>query len=114
MQPAPRGKEVNDILVESIDDMITALLSRQVVEALYVHLQGTYSISKDEVPYKLETLCATLERTFGLSGSITIGKAIARKFYGKLGLTFSNHPGRTLLEYVEEAKIKLREDEGQL
>jgi hypothetical protein len=108
LQQAELEMEFNGLLLESIDETITALLSREVVDALYVHLQTANSISRDEVPYKLQTLCSTLEKTFGLPGSKTISKAIAKKFYAKLGLTFFDFLGRTLIEYVEGAKIKLR------
>lgn len=114
MQPSRTAREFNEVLVESIDETITTLLSREVVNALYLHLQTALSIQKDEVPYRLETLFTTLERTFGLTSSKTIGKAIARTFYAKLGLTFTNNPDRTILEYVEKAKIKLQEREIQL
>jgi hypothetical protein len=97
----------NDTLVESIDETITDLLSRAVVDALYAHLQTFHSISRDELPDRLDTLLAALERIFGVRGSQTITKAIARKFYIKLGLEFSDNPNHTLLEYVEEAKMKL-------
>jgi len=107
-------EHLNVLLLESTDETITTLLSREVVEALYVHLQKVHSIPKDEVPYKLETLCSVLERTFGLSSSRTICKAIARRLFAKLGLTFINNPRKTLLEYVEEAKIELRERGTQL
>jgi hypothetical protein len=105
---------LNDLLSESIDEIIEELLSREVVEALYVYLQKVHSVSKDDVPYKLETLCTTLEKTFGFTGSRTISKAIARRFYSKLTLPFHDNPGRTLLEYVEEAKTNLSYKEGEL
>ena len=95
-------------MVESIDETITALLSRVVLEALYTHLQTNHSISKDEIPYRLDTLFITLEKVFGVPSSTTITKAIARKFYLKLGLEFTGNPSRTLLEYVDEAKMKLQ------
>ncbi len=98
-------------MVESIDETITALLSREVVNALYSHLERVHSISKDEMPYRLETLFSTLETIFGGPSSRTISKAIAKKLYAKLGLTFPDihdNPSRTLLEYVEDAKIKSR------
>jgi uncharacterized membrane protein len=101
------GREFNDALVESIDETITALLSRTVVDALYAHLQTFHSITRDELPYRLDTLLTTLERIFGAS-SQTITKAIARKFYLKLGLEFTVNPSRTLLEYVDEAKMKVQ------
>jgi hypothetical protein len=103
-----RTREFNDILIDSIDESITALLSREVVDALYAHLQSVHSISKDEIPCKLDTLMSALERTFGLHGSQTIGKAIARRFYSKLKLGFTDSPSRTLLEYVEEAKAQVQ------
>ena len=94
-------------MVESVDETITDLLSRAVVDALYAHLQTIYSISRDEVPYRLDTLLTTLEKIFGASSQI-ITKTIARRFYLKLGLGFTDNPSRTLLEYVDEAKMKLQ------
>jgi len=98
----------NDALVESIDETITDLLSRGVVDALYAHLKTFHSISRDELPYRLDTLLTALEKIFGVRGAQTITKAIARKFYLKLGLEFTDSPSRTLLEYVDEAKMKLQ------
>jgi len=109
LQQPQLSREFNEVLVESIDETITALLSRAVVEALYVHLQTFYSVSRDEAPYRLETLFASLEKVFGVRSSQTITKAIAKQFYIKLGLEFRSNPNRTLLEYVDEAKMKLQE-----
>lgn len=107
------GREFNDVLVEPIVETITSLLSRTVVDALYAHLQTFHSISRDEFPYRLDTLFTTLEKTFGVPSSQTITKAIAKKFYLKLGLEFTANPNRTLLEYVDEAKMKLQESRSK-
>lgn len=107
LQQPQLGREFNDALIESIDETITAILSRTVVDALYAHLQTVYSISRDEIPYRLDTLLTTLEKIFGTS-SQTITKAIARKFYLNLGLEFTGNPSRTLFDYVEDAKMKLQ------
>jgi bifunctional DNA-binding transcriptional regulator/antitoxin component of YhaV-PrlF toxin-antitoxin module len=108
LQQPQLGKEFNDALVESIDETITSLLSRTVVDALFAHLQTIYSISRDEVPYRLDTLLTALEKIFGVPSSQTITKAIAKKFYLKMGLEFTGNPSRTLLEYVDGAKMKLQ------
>lgn len=108
MRQPQLGREFNDVLVESIDKTITTLLSRTVVDALYAHLQNNHSISRDEIPYRLDTLFTTLEKIFGASAH-TITKVIARTFYLKLGLEFTDNPSRTLLEYVDEAKMKLQD-----
>ena len=103
-----------DALLESIDETMTDLLSREVADALYLHLQTVHSIPRDEVPYKIEALCSTLTKIFGAPGTATICKAIARRLFIKLELTFPNSPPRTLPEYVEEAKIMNREREVQV
>jgi len=102
-------REFNEALVESIDETIAAMLSRTVVDALYAHLQTNHSISRAEVPYRLDTLFTTLEKIFGVRSSQTISRAIARKFYLKLELEFTVNPSRTLLQYADEAKMKLQE-----
>jgi hypothetical protein len=108
LQPLEQSRQLNDTLLESIDETITALLSHEVVEALYAHLQTVHSISKSEVAYRLDTLSSILEGVFGVRGSRTIHKAIARKFYGKLDFEFFDHPDRTLIEYVEMAREKVK------
>jgi hypothetical protein len=113
LQQPQLGREFNDLLVEAIDETITALLSRTVVEALYAHLQTFHSISRDDVPYRLDTLLTALEKIFGVRSSQTITKAVARKFYLKLGLKFTGNPSRTLIEYVDEAKMKLQESRSK-
>jgi len=106
-------KEFNDVLIESIDETITALLSRSVVDALYAHLQTFHSISRDELPYRLDILLITLQKTFGVRSSQTITKAIAREFCLRLGLEFTDNPSRTLLGHVDEAKMKLQESQSK-
>lgn len=100
-------------MLESIDETIAGLLSQEVVESLYLNLKTVHSIPRDEVPYRLDLLISILERVFGLRGSKTICKAIAKKAYAKLDLTFLDVPSRTLLDHVEEAKVKLRENQGE-
>jgi hypothetical protein len=114
LQQSGLKDKVSDAFLESVDETITALLSREVVEALYLHLQTVHSIPRDEVSYKIEALCSTLNKIFGTSGTETICKAIARRLFVKLELTFPNSSPRTLPEYVEEAKIRNREREIQL
>lgn len=106
-----KGAEFNLILIKSIDETLTGLLSVRVVDALYDHLEKVHAISKDEVPYRLETLLSTLEKIFGGPSSKIIGKAVAKKLYAKLGLAFPlihNNPDPTLAEYIEEAKFGLQ------
>ena len=113
LQRSKLEERVCNALLESIDETITALLSRNVVDALYYNLYTVHSIPRDEVPYKLETLCTTLNKVFGVRSTATICKAVGRKLFVKLGLPFPNSLPSTLSEYVEEAKIMSREREIQ-
>lgn len=106
-----RTEHFNVLLVESIDEAITALLSHQVVEALVVCL-AAQSVTKDQIPYQLDTLLSTLEKTFGSSVK-TVGKAIAKRFYSKLGLKFVDNSGMTLLDHVEHARNRLVKSAGE-
>jgi hypothetical protein len=105
-------EKLNVLLVESINETISALLSRKVVDALYGYLQKVHSIAKDEIVCKPEILCSVLEKTFGSPSSRTICKAIAKRLYAKLELSFYDNPGRTFLQYLEEAEIKLGDRRG--
>jgi hypothetical protein len=105
----PVEEKLNVLLVESINETISALLSRKVVDALYTHLQKVHSIPKNEIVCQPETLCSVLEKTFGFPSSRTICKAIAKRLYAKLQLAFYDNRGLTFPQYVEEAEIKLGE-----
>jgi hypothetical protein len=72
---------------------------------IFEHLEKFHSVKKDEVPSRLDMLLLALKTNFGSSSSQVIGKAIARRFYSQLGLEFSDNPQRTLIGYVENAKL---------
>jgi len=93
------------IFIESIHETIAQLLSPKVAEKIFEHLEKVYSVKKDEVPSRLDKLLLTLKTTFGSSSAQVVGKAIARRFYSRLGLEFSDNPQRTLVGYVENAKL---------
>jgi uncharacterized membrane protein YheB (UPF0754 family) len=107
MQPAQRCVNFDSALIKSIDEAVTTLLSSQVTDALYVHLERVHSVSKIEIPNRLDALTTTLEETFGDQSSKTISKAIAKRLYTALELDFSPTPNGTLIDYIDVAKMKL-------
>ena len=108
MPKAQLDTDLGTTLLESIDETVIILLSRGVLDALYAHLQSKYHVSRNEVPHNLEPLLVTLEKIFGIASSQTISKAIAKRFYSKLGVEFKGNPGGTLIDFVEDAKMKLQ------
>lgn len=97
--------ELNSAFLESMDEAITRLLSQEVVDALYSDLKNKRSINREQIPDNLPTLCIVLEKYFGI-GARTIGRAIARRLYSKLGLEFVSMGDYQLINYVEGAKRK--------
>jgi hypothetical protein len=97
-------REFNAKLLKSIDQTLTDLLGQAVLEALHQHLRELYDVIPDEVPYRLETLFEVLEYTFGVTSTKTIGRAIARDFYARIGLRFTETENYSLRDYVEQAK----------
>jgi uncharacterized membrane protein len=99
--------DFNGTLCSAIDDTIVEVLGHAVLDALYHVLKTQHGITRDELPYRTETIYHILENAFGVRGARTVGTRIAERFYRNLGLSFYSHEGYTLLDYVEEAKTKL-------
>jgi hypothetical protein len=100
-------REFNHALVEAMDEVIGEMLGRKVLKSLYTALETHYDVTKDEIPYRIETAYKILKDVFGVQGSTTISNSIVRRLYQKLGLDFEEIAGIRLMEYVEIAKRKL-------
>jgi|GEM_PF-777979 len=95
-----------DELIAAVDEAIKDLFGVGVMNALYSHLAAK-GVSRRDIPNRLPDVCSILEGTFGLAG-LTIQRAIAVRFYQRLGLTFElTNPG-TLTEYVKEAERRVK------
>ena len=95
--------DFNAKLLAAIDETMSNLLGKNVLETLHEHLAKEYDLAPDKVPYRLDTFVEVLDTVFGVPGSRTIEREIARKFYSKLGLRFDVTPNFRLQDYVEEA-----------
>jgi hypothetical protein len=96
----------NELLCMSIDDAIAQLLGPQLLESLYHHLNSHYSVTRDELPYRLQTMCAVLKIEFGFKGARTIERQIAKNFCKRMNAVFLDTPDCTLDMYLEGVKKK--------
>lgn len=103
----PTGKAFNDEVKLAIDSVISTVVGRQVLKALYDNLKVHYGITENEVPYRLDTMFATLGGVFGVNGALTLGRLIARRVYDQIGLRFVELPDYRLQDYLEQAKKQL-------
>ncbi|HYW00532.1 MAG TPA: hypothetical protein VE862_03625 [Candidatus Acidoferrum sp.] len=104
--PIVGDDEIHAQLISSVDEAIKDLLGVGVVDAFYSHL-ATNGIPRTEIPSKLDRFCWILEETFGVAG-LTIQRGIAMRFYQKLGLSFKSIEKGKLMEYVKEAKGRMK------
>ena len=76
-------KDIDRLLIESLDEVLDDLLGKRVRDAFYDHLERTYYIGREDVPKRLGDFILILERTFGKSGK-TIERTLARRLCAKL------------------------------
>ena len=103
------SRDLNSALCSAIDDTVVELFGSDVLASLYGILEKQYAITRDELPYRLDTLYKVLEDAFEVFGAKTLGSVIAQKLYAGRNLVFYNHDGYTLSDYVEFVKSKLIE-----
>jgi hypothetical protein len=101
--------EFNNLLVDSVNEAITDILGPKVNEALWYHYQAYVGVTRDEIPYQLDTFFNSLKTVFGLGGE-TLGRVIVKKLYAKANVPLQLVPDRPLSEYVETLKQILAED----
>jgi len=95
------------LLSSAIGDTLREFLGVGRRDKLYHDLRARYDITREELPYRSETLYHAIEADFDIIGANTLGPTIARKFYAKLGLPFHEHDAYTLNDYVEAAKKQI-------
>ena len=81
-------KHLAPIFTESVDDALIGILGNVAGEAVLEHLEKDYSIPRREIPSHIMEFSAAAEKIFGKTFQ-TIERAIAKRFYRKLGLEFS-------------------------
>jgi len=79
-----------------------------VLSSLYDALEKYYSVTRDELPYRLETVYSVLEIVFGAKGAHAIERRIVRRLYDKLEFPFTNIVGYTVEDYVEAVRKRIR------
>ena len=101
-------KKFDDEVRLAVNSSVLGLVGESVLTALYRHLKYYHAISPEEVPYHLDILVGILQETFGQVGSRTVGRAIAKRFYFRMGLKFVEIKEYTLQDYLERAKNMLQ------
>jgi hypothetical protein len=100
-------KEFHSTFMEATDETISELLGTSVLNALYATLAKNHDITREELPYRLDTAYSVLETVFGVKGARTIGRSIIRRFYTKLNVEFKEDHDHPLEVYLKIAQREL-------
>jgi hypothetical protein len=100
-------------LVESVEETLTAVLSKQVAESFVNYSHAHLGRSREDIPLHVEELSSTLDELFGVGGSV-LGRAIVRRLSAKLGLSFVQKKNSSFVECIEEVKKILLMEQGQV
>jgi len=71
-------------LLKAIDESVGELLGQKVLESLHSVLEKHYDVTRDELPYRLDTAYRLLGEVFGIQATRTISKSKVRRLYEKL------------------------------
>ncbi len=109
-----RTMKFEQILAEAIDEGL-ALLGESPKEAIYSHIEKTFKINREDIPYRIDEFTDVLERIFG-DGAKILKIQIMKCLFKKVGHSFKHYkspPNLDFTEYVEAAKLAQKNYENK-
>jgi hypothetical protein len=103
--PEITAKSLEDLLLQSIDEVLADLLGRQTREAIYDSLERNHYLARNDIPNDMDKFLGLLEETFG-KGSKTIAKSITKRLYEKLEWNFTDVPGFQFADYMQTIRAR--------
>jgi hypothetical protein len=107
---APETVSFNEIVCQAIDRTLEDLLGSKVVEVVYRYLKANFGVDRNELPYRIDTVCLVLRTVFGVKAAHTIERKVARNLFDKILLPFNDEEGATLEEFLKIAKETVSRD----
>jgi hypothetical protein len=102
MAKGPIRNDFDRALLEAIDEGLL-IIGDGVGHVIYHHVERNFNVRREEIPEKLDAFQKGLEALLGVGARVP-EKLIAKKLYDKLGLSFEEHDGWTLVDHVNRAK----------
>jgi hypothetical protein len=101
------AKTLNELVWESVDEVLNGLIGKKPTEAIYDHLERRFSIARDDIPHNTETLFNVMKGLFGQKGGLVISRCIAKRVFENLGWEFVQVEGFGFSDYVEMARARI-------
>ena len=104
-----KHQEFNYVFLDAFDETITDLLGSEVLTILSATLLKDHDISRDELPYRLDTVLTVLTNALGVRNAKTILRAVMRKLYAKFRVEFAfdEHTDYPMSTYLDALKARL-------
>ena len=90
------------ILLEAVDYGLM-VLGEIVRQAIYGQIEKDHGLKRADIPERLEAFHTALGSVLGVSAK-TVERLIAKSLYRRLKLSFTEHDGWTLVDYVNHAR----------
>nr|MDO8133463.1 hypothetical protein [Candidatus Njordarchaeum guaymaensis] len=103
--PTKSSERFESAVLEAVDYGL-GVLGETVRQAIYSYIDLKYQIKREETPKNLDVFRKASAGLFGAGGRV-VEKLIARKLYGMLGLSFTDHENWTLIDYVNDGKKRM-------
>ena len=108
--PAPESvRSFNEIVCQAIDETLKELVGSR-AEAVYLHLKYKFGVDRNELPYRIDTLCYVLEYAFGVKAAHVVERRVVKKLFYRIRLPFNDQEGLTLGDFLKLAKETISSD----
>ena len=106
-------KDFDKLLLEAVDEGLSSV-GESSKQAIYFHLEKSFSIKREEIPCKIEVFEHSIERIFGL-GADFLEVLIMKRIHEKVGGRFRWRRAQdfTFAEYVAAARRSFRRKRKQ-
>lgn len=116
MKKKTNGKKFDQIFLESIDEALSAL-GEKAKDAIYYHLKHDFSISKHDIPSRVNDFSTAIEQIFGESAQyieLLIMKCLQKKVKGSYEWDGPKWlvPDLTFVKYVKLMRVSYEGTEG--
>ena len=101
------AKTLNELVWESVDEVLNGLIGKKPTEAIYDHLERHFSLARGDIPQNTETLFDVVKELFGQKSSMVISRSIAKRVFENLGWEFVQVEGFGFSDYVEMARARI-------
>lgn len=97
-------RDFEKILLEAVDEGLSSL-GRSSRRAIYFHLEKSFNVKKQEIPFKIEVFADAIEKIFG-GGANSLEIVIMKRLHKKTEEVCELHESTDLefTEYVNTAK----------